>query len=122
MMQRSLLPQTCKRRRVRWLVYGALPVAIGLGSAIALAAETVAVTQKDRAFSVRELTLPRGGMVNFTNEDDFPHQVHASGPNMDIDSSLQDQGEVVSIPFPNAGQFEVRCGIHPHMRLTVHVE
>ena len=91
-------------------------------SVVALAAETVTVVQHDRAFSVQELTLRQGEAITFTNEDDFPHQVHASGPGMNVDSDLQEQDETISVPFPETGRFEVRCGIHPHMHLTVRVE
>lgn len=91
-------------------------------SMLAGAAGLVTVTQKGRAFAVRELRIARGDTVRFANDDDFPHQIHASGPGMELDSDLQAPGESLSVPFPTAGAFEIRCGVHPKMRLTIAVE
>lgn len=107
---------------MRKLVIGTLALAVTLPSVAALAMQTVTVIQKGRAFSVKEVSVPRGGTINFTNEDDFAHQLNVRGPAMDLDSDMQAQGQTISVPFPNAGQFEVRCGIHPRMHLTIRVE
>ena len=82
----------------------------------------VVVTQRDRAFSTPELTVARGTVLHFTNEDEFPHQINANGPEVDLSSGLQGTGEVVDLLLPAAGVTEVRCGIHPRMRLTVRVQ
>lgn len=87
----------------------------------ALAAGMVEVAQKGRAFAVREVEVARGGMLRFTNEDDFPHQIHVKGPGMDVDSPLQNFGEAINVAFPTAGTFDVRCGVHPRMRMSVRV-
>ena len=107
---------------MRKLVTGALIAAVMLLSMATFAMEAVTVIQKGRVFSVKEVTVPRGGAVNFTNEDDFAHQLNVHGPNMDLDSDMQAQGQTISVPFPNTGKFQVRCGIHPRMHLTVQVE
>lgn len=107
---------------MRKLVIGTLVLAATLPPVAALAMEAVTVIQRGRAFSVQKVTVPRGGTINFTNQDDFPHQLNVSGPDMDVDAGMQEQGETISVPFSKAGQFEVRCGIHPRMRLTVRVE
>lgn len=91
-------------------------------SLLAGAAGLVTVSQKGRAFAVRELRIDRGDTVRFTNDDDFPHQIHASGPGLSLDSDLQAPGESLPVPFPAAGVFEIRCGVHPKMRLTVTVQ
>ena len=107
---------------MRKLVIVTLALAVTLPSVAVLATQAVTVTQRGRTFSVKEITVPHGGAINFTNEDDFAHQLNVRGPDMDVDSDMQAQGQTISVPFPKAGQFEVRCGIHPRMHLTVRVE
>lgn len=89
---------------------------------LAGAAELVTVSQKGRAFATRELRIARGDTVRFANDDDFPHQIQARGPGLELDSDLQAPGESLAVPFPAAGAFEVRCGVHPKMRLTITVQ
>jgi plastocyanin len=88
----------------------------------AMAAQVVAVSQKGRAFAVREVTLSSGDVIRFTNEDDFPHQINIGNGTFALDSDLQESGEALSIPFPVPGIFQVRCGIHPIMRMTIRVQ
>ena len=65
--------------------------------------------------------MERGETVRFTNEDDFPHQIAVRGAGYEFASDLQAPGEVVEVAPPSAGAFEVRCGVHPRMRMTIHV-
>lgn len=100
------------------------PAAFAATAAAGAAAEVarvVAVAQKGRAFAEREVHVERGGTVRFTNGDDFPHQVAVAGPGMAFDSDLQGPGEPIVVVFPKSGTFAVRCGIHPKMRMLVHV-
>ncbi|WP_370655801.1 cupredoxin domain-containing protein [Paracraurococcus lichenis] len=79
----------------------------------------LAVTQKSRAFSTREANVTRGTTVHFGNEDDYPHQIRVTGPGLDFESDLQASGEVVNVTLVAPGVYEVRCGIHPRMRMTI---
>lgn len=97
-----------------------LAVAVAVAGA-GSAAHVVAVAQKGRAFAVREVQVERGGAVRFTNEDDFPHQIAVRGAGYEFESDLQAPGGVVEVTPPSAGAFEVRCGVHPRMRMTIHV-
>lgn len=90
-----------------------------IGSLCAEAVRTVA--QRNRAFSVREIALNRGQGLLFTNEDDFPHQVYVRDAAFSFDSGLQGAGETLELAFPAAGTFQVRCGVHPRMLMTVTV-
>ncbi len=72
------------------------------------ATATVTIVQKKRAFSLGEVTLTRNAVVDFTNEDNFPHQLHISGPGMDVDSDLQSPGQTIAVPFPAPGVFTAR--------------
>ena len=100
----------------------ALALLLAHGPVASLCAAAVAtVTQRNRAFSVREIALDRGGTLRFTNEDEFPHQIYARGPGISLDSGLQEPGESFDVMFPTAGTAQVRCGVHPRMLLTVQV-
>ena len=102
-------------------------LAVGIACAaalpvLALAAAPVIVTQSGRAFSVRELHIRAGDVVRFVNADEFLHHVYVSASNFAFDSGEQEPGKDVDVRFPTSGQFEVRCQIHPRMKLTVTVD
>ena len=97
---------------------------LGLGLVAAtplLTAPLVTVSQRNRAFEVTELQIARGGAVRFNNDDDFPHQIAVRGPALQYESDLMAPRQSVELLFPDLGAFDVRCGIHPRMRMTVHV-
>lgn len=111
----------------RWLVVAVLAAtwAIGIGKPwwVALAAtQPVEVAQRNKSFAVTDARIRAGDTLRFTNEDDFPHQIHVTGPDMNLESPLQDAGQAIEIAFPTAGTFAVRCGVHPRMRMSVHVQ
>ena len=84
----------------------------------ALAADHV-VSQKGRAFRPAEMTINRGESLTFTNEDSFIHQIYVDGL---FDSEEKAPGENLNETFPRAGTFQVRCHIHPTMRMTLRVK
>jgi plastocyanin len=98
-----------------------------LSAALLLAATTVFaatlyhVAQRNRAFSMDQITLARGDSIAFSDEDEFLHQIYVDSRQMDFDSAEQHPGETITVSFPHAGTFPVRCHIHPKMLLTVHV-
>lgn len=87
-----------------------------------LAAELWTVAQKGRVFAIRSLIIDRGGIIRFSNDDDFPHQIAVKGEGFTLESDLQEPGKIIDVPFINAGRFEVRCGIHPRMQMSVQVK
>ena len=89
---------------------------VPLLSSDALAATVV--SQKGRAFRPGEISVARGETITFTNEDSYIHQVYASGI---FESDEKAPGENVNQTFTAAGTFQVRCRIHPTMKLTVRV-
>ena len=88
-------------------------------SAPALAAGEHVVSQKGRAFRPAEMTINRGESLTFTNEDSFIHQIYIDGL---FDSEEKAPGENLTETFPRAGTFQVRCHIHPTMRMTLRVK
>jgi plastocyanin len=85
-------------------------------------AEMHTIVQADRTFKPGEITIKSGESVQFSNQDEFIHQIYVDSDKIDYDSAEQAPGEIITIPFPKAGDFPVRCHIHPKMLLTVHVK
>ena len=79
------------------------------------------VTQHHRSFAPDTVAITRGDTLHFRNEDPFPHQILIKSEHFTVDSDLQPTGQDLDVTFPLPGTFEVRCGVHPRMRLTVTV-
>ena len=89
-------------------------------SAPAWAADSAhTIVQSGRAFHPAEVTINKGETVTFTNDDSFIHQIYVDGL---FDSSEKAPGENLTETFPGTGTFQVRCHIHPTMRMSVHVK
>jgi plastocyanin len=85
-------------------------------------AHSQTVIQFERAFHPSEVTITRGETLTISNHDEFIHQIYVNSGVMNFDSNEQPPGQDVLVNFPSAGTFEVRCHIHPRMRLFVHVK
>jgi len=88
-------------------------------AAPAFADDAHIVVQQGRAFHPGEISISRGEALTFTNNDEFIHQVYVPGL---FDSDEKAPGQNLTESFPEAGTFEVRCHIHPKMKLVVHVK
>ena len=94
---------------------------LGMAKLAALDLPALVVTQKDRMFSEKDVTLAAKGHIRFKNEDDYLHQLYVSAPAFSFDSGEQKPGEIVDVQFPVPGDFKVLCSIHLKMKLNVHV-
>jgi plastocyanin len=65
-------------------------------------------------FGPQELTVKVGDTVTWTNRDDIPHNVRASG-GATFKCAVMDTGATCQIPFTTAGEFTYFCGLHPKM-------
>ena len=91
--------------------------------ACALAAdEGHTIVQKGRAFRPAEVSISRGESLTVTNNDEFIHQIYVEGPGFSFDSNEKAPGENITESFTASGTFQVRCHIHPKMKLVVHVK
>ena len=76
-----------------------------------------AISINNFAFVPATLTVPVGGTVTWTNQDQEPHTVVAG------DGSFRSPGlgtgATYSHTFPTAGSFDYMCSIHPFMHGTV---
>lgn len=90
-------------------------------AAVLFAADHV-IDQKDRTFSQADLIIKQGDSVTFKNSDEVVHNVFSNTPGLEFDLRRQPPGGSSTVPFPKAGTVEVRCSIHPKMKLTVTVK
>ena len=82
----------------------------------------VTVTQKGLQFSVEELSLEKGQIVTFVNDDRTAHNITVSGAGINLNGGLQQPGADFKVPFSKPGTYSVSCGIHPKMKMTITVK
>ena len=78
-------------------------------------------SQLDRAFSQKEISIKVGESIVFKNNDQVTHNVFSVSPGMEFDIRRQAPGMSSTIAFNKPGVAEVRCSIHPKMKLIVTV-
>jgi plastocyanin len=82
----------------------------------------IEVSQRGRAFLPGELVIKRGDVVEIVNDDgDLLHHAYVESDRFNFDSGDQEPGSKVDVAFTESGNFTVLCGIHPKMKLLVHV-
>jgi plastocyanin len=102
---------------------GALLAASAAAVAQSAAGGPAVVGQKDRAFSQETLEVRSGATVRFANDDTVAHNVVVRDPaGATRATPLQRPGEHTDIVFAAAGEHEVRCALHPRMRMTVRAQ
>ena len=99
----------------------------GIGALIALpavawAAGMVNVDQKGLSFNATTLTVKKGDVVNFNNGDNTSHNILVTGNGISLNSGLQQPGVTFKAPMMKQGTFQVTCGIHPKMKMTIVVQ
>lgn len=86
--------------------------------AVSFAQSTNTIVQKGRRFLPTEITIRKGETLTVTNDDEFIHQIYSEGL---FDTEEKRPGQNIVESFPRSGTFEVRCHIHPKMKLMVRV-
>ena len=81
-----------------------------------------AIDQKERTFSQSEITIKVGDTISFKNSDEISHNVFSKTPGLEFDLRRQAPGAKSTVPFNKPGETEVRCSIHPKMKLIVKVK
>lgn len=95
-------------------------VLISMGSA-AYAAQHV-IGQKGRLFKPGVMTVKAGDTVTFKNDDTVTHHIYSSTKGQEFDLKTTTPGKDVTRTFAGAGRVDIRCGLHPGMRLVVTVK
>ncbi|MFA5988773.1 MAG: plastocyanin/azurin family copper-binding protein [Sphingomonas sp.] len=89
---------------------------------VAWAAGPVLISQKGLTFSQAAVTVPKGTIVTFQNDDTTSHNILVTGNGVNLNSGLQSPGVAFKAPFLKPGVYQVLCGIHPKMKMSVTVE
>lgn len=95
--------------------------ATALVAGAAWAAGVTVIGQKGLTFSTPALTIGKGSVVSFNNDDSTSHNIIVSGNGVNLNSGLQAPGVSFKAPFLKPGVYQVLCGIHPKMKMTVTV-
>lgn len=109
----------------KWLfgagLFGAVAASAAVTTQVLAQAGEVTVVQKEIAFVPERIEVKAGSTVVFVNDDRFGHNVYSETPGADFDIGRQPPGQRTPVVFRRAGNFEVRCRIHPKMKLEVAV-
>ena len=89
-------------------------------SAGALAANQI-VRQQGRVFSSESVTIKKGDMLTFANDDSVPHNVFSTSKGNEFNLGSQAPGTSTDVTFKESGDVQVICAIHPRMKMTVKV-
>jgi len=91
-------------------------------AAPAIAGQDHKVFQVDKKFSVSDLAVNRGDSVTFVNAEQITvHNVSGKGA-ASFNTGSQKPGEAKQVMMDQPGTMEVRCAIHPLMKMTVTVK
>jgi plastocyanin len=99
-----------------------LPLAFAGLPALANDPKEHAVDQKDKEFSVTEITVKPGDKLTFKNGDSVTHNVFSNSKANAFTIKIQQPGQSSTVDFKDEGVTEVRCAIHPKMKLLVTVK
>jgi plastocyanin len=80
------------------------------------------VIQKDKEFSKTEITIKPGEKVIFQNDDSVTHNVFSNSKINPFNIKVQPPGQSSTVEFKDEGVTEVRCAIHPKMKLLITVK
>ena len=86
------------------------------------AADDHVIKQEDRSFSETAITIKPGDKLIFTNCDAVTHNVFSKSEANPFTIKVQKPGEATAIAFKDEGVTEVRCAIHPKMKILVTVK
>lgn len=91
---------------------------LGLAAALVWGRSFI-VIQKDKAFDVEKVVIKPGDKVVFQNHDEFTHNIYSPTKGNEFNINVQRPGGSTGVTFWTEGEVEVRCAIHPKMKMTV---
>ena len=83
--------------------------------------KATAVSIDNFTFNPPTLTVKAGTKVTWTNKDDIPHGIAATGNGFARSQAL-DTDDAYSFTFTTPGTYQYFCYIHPHMTGTIVVQ
>ena len=111
------------RSAISAALIGAAVGSVLAGSVLFARAQTAAagVGIDNFTFNPATVTVKAGTTVTWTNKDDIPHGIAATG-NAFARSNAMDTDNSYSFTFTTPGTYQYFCYIHPHMTGTIVVE
>lgn len=98
-------------------------VAFFTGAGVALSAGEIVISQNNKQFRPGSVTVAKGEPLIIANDDaGTVHHAYVEANAFNFDSGDQNPGSRTKIVFPIKGDYQVLCGIHPDMKLDVHVK
>jgi plastocyanin len=90
------------------------------------AAEEHVVSQNGMQFQVNSskvetITIKAGDEVVFRNDDRLVHNVYSRTPGFEFDLGSMRRGTSAKHTFGKAGDVEIECAIHPHMKMKIQI-
>ncbi len=76
-----------------------------------------------RHYDPTDLFLRRGDTITLVNGDDSAvHHAFIDADRFSFDGGDEEPGKQATLILTESGDFVIQCGIHPKMKLTVHVQ
>jgi plastocyanin len=98
-----------------WLAHG--PAQANLSNVIRV------VLQKGQHYHPGDLFVRRGDTLILVNGDENAvHHAFIDAAQFAFDAGDQEPGKQATLVVREAGDFIIQCGVHPKMKLTLHVE
>lgn len=85
-------------------------------------AEDFTVSQKKKRFTPKQITAKPGDTLVFVNDDRYAHNLYSETPGFEFDVRKQMPGQKYRMKLEKSGKFEIRCVIHPRMKMMVNVQ
>jgi len=98
-----------------------LAFAAGSVTAYTAYAAQVSISQKGKTFSQTELTVKKGDVIMFVNDDAVTHNVMSASSGNAFNLGAQAPGASLPYTFNSVGETMITCAIHPTMKLKVTV-
>jgi plastocyanin len=94
-----------------------------LGGALMAQAADINISQANQQFSEDAVKMSKGDTLLFHNADTVTHNIQVINSDGDTDDKgLQKPKETITEMLSTPGEYKVRCGIHPGMKLAVSVK
>ena len=101
--------------------YLAIAVLVVASVTVTYAKELV-VGQKGKLFTPGAVTVKVGDVLLFQNDDAVTHHIYSTTKGREFSLETLHAGKSAKRAFAAKGRVDVRCGLHPGMRLVVTVE
>ena len=84
--------------------------------------EESVISQKNKKFSPELVEAKLQDTLVFVNDDGYAHNLYSETPGFEFNVRKQMPGETHRMTLEKSGTFDIRCVIHPRMKMTVVVK